>query len=103
MQLIFAGQRSAFAYSAVVSNKMKDFIGEFKRLNEEAKADPLPQNVKEIQTADGKSFLVSTSIWECYVAGDSKQVSLPLPAAEFLFRLLTGELQDNMITDWVKK
>jgi len=59
VQAIFAGQRSAFAYTGIVANPMAGFMKEFTRLNEEEKAEPLPPGVNEITTTDGKSFLVN--------------------------------------------
>ena len=82
---------------------MAGFMKEFNSINEEAKAEPLPPGFKEVRTTDGKSILVNTGIWDCYMAQGSSQIGLPLEAAKFLFRLLTGELTNCTITNWVKQ
>jgi len=82
---------------------MTEFIAENNKVNEEAKADPLPRGVLEIQTADGSSILVNQIIWECYFAPEVRSINLPKVAALLLLRLLNGELSDQKITDWVKQ
>ena len=103
VEAIYAGSRSAFAFSDLTGNSMTEFIREFNEVNEEGKEVRLPKGLIEIQTADGGSFLVSKVTWECYFPVDSRDIKLTKTAAILLFKLLNCELSDKKITEWVKE
>ena len=45
---IYAGSRSAFAFSNMTGNSMQQFITELDSVNEEAKVDKLPKGIIEV-------------------------------------------------------
>ena len=103
VQAIYAGSRSAFAFSDLNGNTMRAFSEEHNSVNEEEKIDALPRGMKHVQTSDGLSVAVNTAIWECYFPQEKNTINLPRKASLTLFKLLTGELSDEAITDWVNK
>lgn len=44
---------------------------------------------------------INKAIWECYFPEDVKEIQLSYDVAHFLFRMLSGELVDRRLTDWV--
>lgn len=94
VEAIYAGSRSAFAFSDLTGNSMTEFIREFNEVNQEGIEVRRPKGLIEIQTADGGSLLISKVTWECYFPADSRDINLTKKAAILLFKLLHCELND---------
>ena len=103
VEAIYAGSRSAFAFSDLTGNTMTEFIREFHEVNQEDQGVRRPKGLILITTADAATFLISSVTWECYFPADSRNINLTKTAAMLLFKLLHCELSDQKITDWVKE
>ena len=102
VQSIFAGSRSAFAFSDLTGNSLTEFIKEFNDANQQGGA-PVPKGMIEIELSDNEKLLVSRVTWECYFPAELRRLHIPRKTAVFLFKLLQCELTDHTVTDWVKK
>ena len=103
VEAIYAGSRSAFAFSDMTGNSMTEFISEFNDVNQGGIQGKRPKGLIEITLADGETLLVSKVTWQCYFPDGNRNLNLTKKAATLLFKLLHCELNDQKITDWVKE
>ena len=66
VEAIYAGSRSAFAFSDMTGNSMTEFISEFNDVNQGGFGVKRPKGLVEIALAEGGTILVSKVTWECY-------------------------------------